>query len=263
MDNSKDIKTNSQNINEIKDIALFRNDSVFLYVHKKSEKIVSAIYLITNFFSSGEPLKWSLRETSISLLKDIISLGRKSLSEREGVVRSVASSISELVSLIEICHFAGFISEMNYSVLKKELISLAVNLDTREKNQKSVNNLFFGEEFFGVKLPEQSNLNTEKSINSYKGHMSDIKDIVNRTNIQQKKLIVKRHESILPKADKNERQKDIIETLKKYKELGVADFKPIIKNCSEKTIQRELLGLVAKGVLKKVGERRWSRYSLI
>ena len=33
-----------------------------------------------------------------------------------------------------------------------------------------------------------------------------------------------------------------------------------IKDISEKTLQRELSALVAKGVLKKIGDKRWSRY---
>jgi len=44
--------------------------------------------------------------------------------------------------------------------------------------------------------------------------------------------------------------------------LTIKDFTKNIKDCSEKTIQRELLAMVAKGVLKKEGERRWSKYFL-
>jgi len=42
----------------------------------------------------------------------------------------------------------------------------------------------------------------------------------------------------------------------------VKDFAKVITDISEKTIQRELLDLVQRGVIKKEGERRWSRYSL-
>lgn len=55
----------------------------------------------------------------------------------------------------------------------------------------------------------------------------------------------------------------ILGTLKKGQELTIKDIAVSVTGCSEKTIQRELLALVAKGVLKKKGERRWSRYSLI
>jgi hypothetical protein len=37
----------------------------------------------------------------------------------------------------------------------------------------------------------------------------------------------------------------------------------MIKDCSEKTIQRELIVLVSEKVVKKEGERRWSVYSIV
>ena len=42
----------------------------------------------------------------------------------------------------------------------------------------------------------------------------------------------------------------------------IKDIVMSITGCSEKTIQRELSALVAQGVLKKIGEKRWSRYEL-
>ena len=61
---------------------------------------------------------------------------------------------------------------------------------------------------------------------------------------------------------RNERQEIILATLKTQSNLSIKDFSKVIKDCSEKTIQRELIDLVNKGVVKKAGERRWSRYSL-
>ena len=54
----------------------------------------------------------------------------------------------------------------------------------------------------------------------------------------------------------------IINALKGQSNLTVKDFSKVIKDCSQKTIQRDLLELVSKGVVKKEGQRRWSRYSL-
>jgi hypothetical protein len=42
----------------------------------------------------------------------------------------------------------------------------------------------------------------------------------------------------------------------------IKDVSPLIEGCSEKTIQRELMSMVHNGTLKKIGEKRWSRYSL-
>ena len=61
---------------------------------------------------------------------------------------------------------------------------------------------------------------------------------------------------------KTNRQEVILETLKTKSNLTIKDFAKVITDCSEKTIQRELLDLVEKGVIKKEGERRWSTYSL-
>ena len=41
------------------------------------------------------------------------------------------------------------------------------------------------------------------------------------------------------------------------------DIAQTIRDCSEKTIQRELIALIQGGIVKKTGERRWSKYSLI
>ena len=61
---------------------------------------------------------------------------------------------------------------------------------------------------------------------------------------------------------KNSRQGSIISVLKTQSNLTIKDFVKVIKDCSEKTIQRDLIELVDKGIVKKEGERRWSRYSL-
>lgn len=62
---------------------------------------------------------------------------------------------------------------------------------------------------------------------------------------------------------KNSRQSIIINLLKRKKEIMIKDVSPLIDGCSEKTIQRELLAMVGQGILRKEGEKRWSRYSLV
>ncbi len=61
---------------------------------------------------------------------------------------------------------------------------------------------------------------------------------------------------------KNERQQIILDIIKEIGESSIKDISDNIKDCSEKTIQRELNTLIYDGVLKKIGERRWSKYVL-
>ena len=54
----------------------------------------------------------------------------------------------------------------------------------------------------------------------------------------------------------------IISFLKGKDWTSIKDITDAIEGCSTKTIQRELADLVHQGVLKKKGDRRWSRYLL-
>ena len=60
----------------------------------------------------------------------------------------------------------------------------------------------------------------------------------------------------------SKRKQAIIKFIKDKKQVMVKDISFFIKDYSEKTIQRDLISLVKAGVLKKEGERRWSRYMI-
>ena len=67
-------------------------------------------------------------------------------------------------------------------------------------------------------------------------------------------------ESVKENLKDKDRKALIIDMLKKKGGLGIKDFVQVIQGVSEKTIQRELLSLVAEGSIRKEGDRRWSRY---
>lgn len=52
----------------------------------------------------------------------------------------------------------------------------------------------------------------------------------------------------------------ILELVNKNKGVSIKDISREVRDCSEKTIQRELAALVGQGLVRKVGERRWSQY---
>ena len=43
-------------------ISFFEKDRDFVFVYKKTEKLASAVYMVTNLFSENEPMKWILRK---------------------------------------------------------------------------------------------------------------------------------------------------------------------------------------------------------
>ena len=204
------------------------------YLYKKTEKLVSALYLVSNFLSDKEPIKWQLRESGIDLLSQNMSV----------------SLINKILSLLQVAHIGGLVSEMNFTILKFEFESLIQAVEQAEK--ESLKGHVLSEQFFTVSNQGET-LNREKGFslgtNNPKGH-----------NVMSDRMSVKNTE--LKQKDKSNRQDIIIGLLKKGGELGIKDFTSAIKGCSEKTIQRELVVLVSKGQIKKAGEKRWSRYSL-
>jgi hypothetical protein len=60
--------------------------------------------------------------------------------------------------------------------------------------------------------------------------------------------------------DQNSRTETILEFVLKSTGVSIKDISNVVRDCSEKTIQRELAGLIQRGLIKKVGERRWSLY---
>jgi DeoR/GlpR family transcriptional regulator of sugar metabolism len=60
----------------------------------------------------------------------------------------------------------------------------------------------------------------------------------------------------------SERRIIIMDTVRQKREINVRDVAEKIRGVSEKTIQRELLAMVAEGILAKKGEKRWSTYSI-
>lgn len=58
----------------------------------------------------------------------------------------------------------------------------------------------------------------------------------------------------------SERMSLILDFIKQNKRASIKDIAAVVKGCSEKTIQRELGSLIEQGLVRKVGERRWSIY---
>jgi hypothetical protein len=58
------------------------------------------------------------------------------------------------------------------------------------------------------------------------------------------------------------RRDRIVEILANKGHASIKDITDIIKDCSEKTVQRELNAMIKDSVAVREGERRWSVYSL-
>jgi hypothetical protein len=67
------------------------NQSLLLFV-SRGQKIVSAIYLVTELFDEREPLRWSLRSNVLDFISDV-SKGSTVASDR----------LAQMIFMIETC----------------------------------------------------------------------------------------------------------------------------------------------------------------
>ena len=274
MDNKIDIK-DTQNKLQI----MAQGGDYLNYLAKKVEKITTAIHLVTNLFSSEEPLKNALRQKSICLLSDINCIRQDFDSTEAKPILNISRSISDIVSMLSVARYTGLMSEMNYFVLNAELKAL-VELGNSEKI--GLHEVIFSEKFFvpaekhhiSGEVIRESGENFESAIKNlshrYKGHAvgarsKNLKDteFVKGNASKKRKYASQRKKNPDQRKIIDGRRITILAFLKDSRIANIKDISKIVKNCSEKTIQRELMSLMAEGFVKKEGDRRWSKYRYI
>lgn len=240
-------------------------------IYQKPEKIASAIYLLTSFWNDLEPSKWKLRTLASDLAAISVSLMSQMFKEREAARLEIRSIILEANALLSVAKNAGLVSEQNFEVMSRELRSFIENLGFPVGIQEVGGAPVLSENFFGspekeLKSPEPTKEIVEKDKTQEENlsyNNSPRRELLPRDTEEPREAKDKPlREYGAVSVKKNSRQSVIIGLLKRKKEIMIKDVSALISGCSEKTIQRELLAMVQAGILKKTGEKRWSRYSL-
>jgi len=218
------------------------------FVVRKAEKLSRAVYVVSDFMSDREPIKWRLRELAVEISE---SLGK----DIAFTIEILTKKIPQVISVIDLALGIGNVSQMNFTLLRKEYSDLFATL--KNENQAFFNNQV--EVGAGVLGPS--------------GNISPVgtsslmeRPVVQATEYKRQSVS---HSSIkdtlrttIPTINKGQRHEEIIKFLKGKDWVSIKDISHLFPTVSGKTVQRELTDLVGRGVLKKKGERRWSRYSL-
>ncbi len=207
------------------------------YVIQKTQKIVSAMYLITDIIKDSDAIKWEIREEGITMVSNSLMISSSFPVEKDHATKLFLTSLEKIIIFLNISLTSYLISKMNASIVIHEIESL-IHFINKENKENHLSGYILSDTFFAQELEAKND----------KGQDSLLRTI---TEENSKKI---------PKS--NDRKDSIISMLKKDSNLTIKDFAKVIKDCSEKTIQRELISLVKKGIIKRIGERRWSTYSL-
>ncbi len=274
MDKNKDIR-DIKNSYIKKDIslipALFSKEPEVEFIFKKTEKIVTAMYLVTNFLSPDEPIKWDIRQVATKMVRSASSLMHAAVHDKETRVRHFATLVIDLNAIFSVAHNAGFVSRMNYEILDKEISKLSDAIarymsSSHSIGQRDADSVHLSNDMFDVSAtqsPYKTDVFSKGHVKAqpvFYGTVRDLKNKLFNPNKQSEKI---EGQNSFKKTNTNpQRREQIISEVTRKGEVSVKDISAVITDCSEKTLQRELLSLVAEGVLLKTGERRWSKYSL-
>jgi len=249
------------------------------FAYNKINKLITALYMVTDTMDNDEPLRLKLRTLGVEILSDINSLPK-------GTFGNLKEKITSILSFLNIGFDVGMISEMNYNIIKKEFVELKQSIqDFTTQNHlwledfiKSSSDLSADRQ--GDK-EEYNFLNSKNDVLNkkeiYKGHnlsnnQSNRLQSGTRIGVQKGSTLMKALNQVSNKENnfeilKQQRRESIIKIIKAKPEGGsIKDIIVAIRNLGdqtgEKTIQRELVSMVKDNVLNKTGEKRWSLYFL-
>ncbi len=236
----------SQNLENILLSRIFGHENTAVAaVLKRTERLTSALYLISSFIPDHDPLRTDLRKTGLLLLSDIATGALRHRPEE------VLSRIASLVALLEVAEASRYLSPMNGKILREkygELTNALVSLspDAADLLSRMVEGPL---DLSSSPSQGQTPLLSRSIGGSQKGR-------------RQSPHSLRKGRSSSKEIDSANRRDLIIGAVKDKGKASIKDISQIVSDCSEKTLQREVLSLVSQGVLKKEGEKRWSVYTL-
>lgn len=230
--------------------ALFKGRADWYFCYLKSEKIAHVLSRLAD--AAPAEAASSVHELARSASKLPESIVRFASGELEQ-----GSTLADIFSLLSAVRFAsteGKISSPNALLLVEEYEHMAEKLGLVGHPSPFVSS----EDFSVPALSPESNISLPegatslKDKNKTKGHLS------------VGKAGPKGHQSGSEKRpdskERGERLSLILEVIRKQNGASIKDISAIVKNYSEKTIQREITALIKQGLVRKEGERRWSLY---
>jgi hypothetical protein len=195
-------------------------------IKDKIKKLTEALYRVTDLYPDREPLKWTLRELSLDIYANIMSIMSNKKSKP---LKDNLDSMSDIINILELASLGGFISDINFGILKREYVGLKSWLENKKE-----------ESILEIKTEQEKPAlvqNNKKTIGHSNGHSIGHKG-------------------------QNERKQKIYDFLKREGEKTTKEIALNFEDISEKSIQRDLLEMVKSGELRAEGEKRWRIYSV-
>ena len=228
------------------------------HAYKRTERILAALYLITNHVREDEPVRAEVRSLGHKLLAQVVALRggfRAALPEQ---LANVLATIRETITLVRMLQVAGYVSRPNVSVLAHALDELGQFLSGAQDSALSDSLQLERDDFIpkeqlpSMRTPD-ANPSAVRHTPTTPTQSRTQSGVSNTPKTPGRAVQTEVH---------SERRELLMDILAKSGPLGIKDIAAQMVGVSEKTVQRELLALVQGGTVRKEGEKRWSTYAL-
>jgi hypothetical protein len=218
----------------------------FINIYNRSYRLAAAVFMISNVMDQNEELRTKIKNLSLQLVSVSVNLKDINFLDAKKLINNLEKNSLELMSMLDIASVAGLISKMNAGILREEFQSFILELGKFSEKFESNKNVSV-KGLFTESLA--TNTDNNKLNEVYKNEPKNmIGNGVGNDNGHKRKDL---------------RKNTVLDFIKGHNNVNIKDIMPHITGCSEKTVQRELISLINEGKIKKIGERRWSKYSII
>lgn len=226
------------NKGQIQQNSLLTDEHYYRNIFKKTEKIVSAVFFILSKTTNIPPdhvVRSDLERRSKDTHSVALSILNMEPEAASYAMQTLFHSFVSLDSILSIFAAMGGISSANLQVLRNEIDSV----------QRAMRHYLSSAHF-------------------------TVSDVERLAPVAERTSRASRSVSTAPTVAAGaassggiSRTDRIVSFLRDNAGASVGDIHTVVSDCSEKTIQRELMSLIDKGLVRKEGERRWSRYFLV
>lgn len=231
---------------------IFEKDIRRVYIYKKAERLAKAIHLVSPAFRSAPALRNRMDQIAIGLVDAAIlppSAARDSMSRE----------LLALSSVLSIARTGGLLSSMNAELIAREAQQLLQEIATYEEPR-----LFLDDAPTLASLAKEAGIERAQQQQVSSAPMNERRTPSNTHSSPRLHAPThKGHSSIGQIKDKAVARREAIKSILNTKGPSyIKDISTMIRDVSEKTIQRELQALVDAGEVSKKGERRWTQYAI-
>ena len=219
---------------------LFKGREDWYFCYLKTEKIAHVLAVLERGAPMNEGHVQEIATRAAALPGDIAHLAA---GEIDAPV--VLADIFALLSAVRLVATEGLIHKETAAILETEYEAVAQRLMAGSHPSP-----FVGVEDFHI---------PQLSLDSGPGAVSDTRmshSVFERPIQKDNQKGQNRQDS----KGQSERAERILDYIRRQGSVSIKEIASTIKGCSEKTIQRELISLIQAGLVRRVGERRWSHY---